>query len=235
MCEVLTPISRRFAEPEPEAKGRRTSIPGEQRCGNLRVAGRKIGEHPKSRNKFLSPDRVGVSHMTSLPTTVLALSMYLISPGLRPICHAATMQFQRIISAIRPGGYATAAQLECNHSASRLIRRAQLGAFAAGRRRSACGSSGVRRLAAFCSARPGHPADPPGRRPRRRVISLARLTFALRWSARRQAHRAIARWASPQRATHRCSNLTGGRQEGVTRPCNRTRPRRDLAERDATP
>jgi hypothetical protein len=57
------------------------------------------------------------------------LSMYLISPGLRTICHAVIMQFRCIISAIRPGGYARAVQLECNYGASRLIRLAQLGAF----------------------------------------------------------------------------------------------------------
>ena len=78
------------------------------------------------------------------------------------------MQFRCIVSAIRPGGYARAVQIECSHGASRLIRLVQLRAFAAGRRASACGSPGLWRLAAFWSARPDRPlprlaaAMPPG-------------------------------------------------------------------------
>ena len=75
--------------------------------------------------------------MASLPAVVLVLSMYLIPPGLRPICHAAPMQVQCSFSATRPGGYATAVQIECSHSASRLIRLAQLGALLLAAHRSA--------------------------------------------------------------------------------------------------
>jgi hypothetical protein len=67
--------------------------------------------------------------MTSLPTIVLVLSTYLIPPGIRPICHAALMQVRCIFNATRPGGYATAVQIECNYGASRLIRLTQFGAL----------------------------------------------------------------------------------------------------------
>ena len=206
---------------------------GGRRCGNLRVACQRIGEHPKSGNKFLSPDRVGGSHMASLHAVVLVLSMYLISPGLRPICHAAIMQFRCIISAIRPGGYARAVQIECSHGAGRLIRLVQLGAFAAGRRAGACGSPGVWRLAGFCSARPDRPADPPGRRPCRRGHrprpACVRPALVSPPTAP-PGHRPMA---SPQRATHRCRNLTGGNRKEVTRVTEPGPP--DLTEREAVP
>ena len=158
------------------------------------MACQRIGEDLRSGNKFLSPDRVGVSHMASLHAVVLVLSMYLISPGLRPICHAAVMQFRCIVSAIRPGGYARAVQIECSHGASRLMRLVQLGAFCCWATHEGLRKPGVWRSAAFCSARPDRPADPPGRCHAAGVISLARLAFALRWSARRRRHEAITRW-----------------------------------------
>ena len=188
------------------------------------VACQRIGEHPKSGNKFLSPDRVGVSHLASLHAVVLVLSMYLISPGLRPICHAAVMQFRCIVSAIRPGGYARAVQIGCSHSAGRLIRLVQLGAFAAGRRTNACGSPGVWRLAAFCSARPDRPltrlaaAMPPG------VIGLARLAFALHWSPADGAIRPSSDGITATRDLSLPQPEWRQQERGNTR--NRTRPAR---------
>ena len=58
--------------------------------------------------------------MASLPAVVLVLSMYLIPPGLRPICHAAPMQVRCSFSATRSGGYATAVQIECSHECKSL-------------------------------------------------------------------------------------------------------------------
>jgi hypothetical protein len=96
--------------------------------------------------------------MASLHAVILVLSMYSISPGLRPICHAVIMQFRCIISAIRSGGYARAVQIECSHGASRLMRLVQLGAFCCWATHADLRKPGVWRSAAFCSARPDRPA-----------------------------------------------------------------------------
>ena len=175
------------------------------------MACQKIGKHPKPGNKFRSPDSVGVSHMASLHAVVLVLSMCLIPPGLRPICHAAVMQFRCILGAIRSGGYARAVQIECSHSASRLIRLVQLGAFAAGRRAGACGSLGsgdwrasalrgqTARLTRLPLCRRGYQPRPARVRP-----ALASPPTAP------PGHRPMA---SPQRATRRCRKLTGGNRK----------------------